>query len=123
MDTLNTFIAKLDKEILKLGAEETRDAATSEQQEHTAAHLNSSESKRDAEDGADGSRASSSAEPASHLGSCNDVEEEGKQLVVKGEVRDNEEHVSGDNQTEFAEEVREKAKGNKEMSNGWITVL
>lgn len=129
MDTLNTIITKLDKEILKLSTEETGDTTSSEQLDHTADHLNSSDppcsgsgSKQDAEDGEDGSRASSSAEQVSHPGSCNDVEEKRKQLVVKGEDSDNEDCVSQDNQTDFAEEAREKVEGNKEMSNGWITV-
>ncbi|XP_051284794.1 death domain-containing protein 1 [Dicentrarchus labrax] len=150
IDKLNTIRTKLDEEILKSCAEEaspvgaalqeTGDTKTSEQREDDNNPLNShnflefdSRCKKDIEDGDDQSHTMSLPDTEQTLDSrfsssdCNNVEETGKELVVKSQGIDNEDCVSPDRQTDFCEETekdtnRVNDKGKEEMNNEWITV-
>ncbi|XP_076581640.1 death domain-containing protein 1 [Chaetodon auriga] len=135
VDQLNTITTKLDREILKLYAEEasTVDAAlqvTRDQLEDDPSHLNSHDPpgfdpghKQDVIDGDDQSHMTASPDSErteSRVGNCdcNDEEDAGEELVFRSGGSDNEDSVPPENMTDFLEETNENDKANKQ----WITV-
>lgn len=141
MDTLNAIITKLDAEILKLRAEEasTVDAQLQETQatekpdddnDHQDPIESDSGYKLEVEDQSHTMPSPDTENtPESRFSSSdrNNVEETGKELVVKGQGSDNEDCVSPESQTDFLEETekdrnRVNVKEKEETNNKWITV-
>ncbi|XP_026154399.1 death domain-containing protein 1 [Mastacembelus armatus] len=139
VDKLSTILTRLDAEILQLSAEvastvdtalqETRDPETSEPPEdhpYTYEHFESdckvSESHTvlppDTEQPSDSVFSKSD---------CNDMEEGGKELEVKGQVNDNKDFVSLESQKVLLEERGKDTevvnnKDDKETKSDWVTV-
>ncbi|XP_074480227.1 death domain-containing protein 1 [Sebastes fasciatus] len=146
VDKLNTIRTRLDEEILKLCAEEasTVDAALQETRDPQAAedehnHLNShdplesdSGNKQEFEDRDDQSHIMPSpdteqtSDSKSSSSDCNDVEETGKELAVKGQGSDTEDCVSPESHTDIQETEKDtnrvNDKGKEETNNEWIIV-
>ncbi len=118
----------------------TRGPKASEQPQDGNNHLNSHDPlesdtghEQNVEDGDDQSHIKQTADteqtPESRFSSsdCNDVEETGKELVVKSQGSDNEDCVSPDGRTDFLEKTEKDTnsvndKGKEEANNKWITV-
>uniref|UniRef100_UPI0037E7576B death domain-containing protein 1 n=1 Tax=Semicossyphus pulcher TaxID=241346 RepID=UPI0037E7576B len=139
---LNTIITNVDREILKLSAEEastvdaahqeTGDPKVSEQPEDDKnptqdPHDCESEQQQDIDDGDDQCRTTPSQDGKQILDSrfsnsnCNVVEETG----VKGQGSDNEDCVSPDSRIDFQEETEKDSNtviDKEETNNKWITV-